>query len=138
MSRAGLVLDEAPELLDQVIAGTESLDAAYTEAQKRKQTRESADAKMADLDERYPDLSTRVRAGELTLAMAIGEANERDRECKRAIAAGHRAASGYRMEVIGGAAIVLEANAYGAGIDLAPLIAVLGEALTALKNGASK
>lgn len=137
MSKAGTVIDHAPDLADAVVNGATSLDAAHTEAQRRKQAAESAEAKMADLSAREPDLAARVKDETLTLAEALAAADQRERERQQAIAAGERAASGFRLSVLGDVATVATAISMGAAIDTAPLIAVLEQALDALRNGAS-
>lgn len=135
MAKSGVVLDHAPDLLDSVISGATSLDAAHTEAQRRKQAAESAEAKMAELVKNEPDLAQQVKAETLTLAEGLAAAAERARMRRITIDGGHRSASGFRLEVIGAVASVMGANSLGAQIDVAPLIQILEEALDALKNG---
>ena len=78
VSQARTVLRESESLAQQVLAGTTSLSDAYKEAKIAAATRDSADARLRRLAERYPELATAVQEERLTLNGAEAEARERD------------------------------------------------------------
>lgn len=92
MRLAGLVIDQLPELADQVISGEVALsDAADRAAKKRDEIKDQAEKKkreaeqLAELRKRKPEVAALVDAGELTLADGIAtvaaelEAEEKER-----------------------------------------------------------
>lgn len=90
MERAGLVLDYAPELTDQVIAGTITLNEAATmaeqlrdtELRKREAERQRKD-QIKDLKSNRPDLAKLVDSGELDLDDAL-VIRDKETEAERA------------------------------------------------------
>lgn len=80
LSWSNVVLRYAPELGPLVISGAKTLSDAYEEAREVKEEAEGDDAKMRRLKEDHSDLATMVQEERLTLAGAIAEANERDRQ----------------------------------------------------------
>ncbi|MPZ66195.1 MAG: plasmid replication/partition related protein [Pseudonocardiaceae bacterium] len=80
---AKVVLDHAPDLVEQVVSGAESLDAAYKKAQENKQDAESTEAKMARLREHRPDLADQVVEELLTLSAAMDAMRADAEEQKR-------------------------------------------------------
>lgn len=66
------VLRDAPDLADEVTAGTESLRSAYTEAGWRRKM-------MATLEKKFPDLAQAVEEGEVLLDDALREAGKQSR-----------------------------------------------------------
>jgi ParB-like nuclease domain len=90
-AESGFILDWAPDLLDQVAAGTLAIEAAYQsakavedEAKRDERAAELAAAQLADLREHRPDLADLVDADSLPLADAlIVRDKERADELKR-------------------------------------------------------
>lgn len=75
---AGFILDWAPALLDQVLAGTLAIESAYQQAKaveddakRDERAKELAAAQLADLREHRPDLADLVDADSLPLADAL-------------------------------------------------------------------
>jgi len=87
VTRALLVVEGAPELVEQVTKGG-SLNQAYEEACKRRDRKAAAETTLASLRVLHPDLANRVDAGDLTLdeATAVGEALTRNAKTEREIA----------------------------------------------------
>jgi ParB-like chromosome segregation protein Spo0J len=81
LSLARLVLRYGPDdLAPEVLAGSRSLDDAYTEAKKRRDDRETKDDKMATLRAEAPEIADLVTEGTLTLAAGIIELEQRKAE----------------------------------------------------------
>ena len=57
VGEAATILEFAPDLADEIIAGARAFDAAYDEARQRKRARESDAAKLAALHDRAPDFA---------------------------------------------------------------------------------
>ncbi len=72
VSFARTVLSHAPDLADNVLSGSVSLDTAYATARERKDTASSDESRLADLRASHPELANKVAEGELTLAGAPG------------------------------------------------------------------
>ncbi|WP_412078793.1 ParB N-terminal domain-containing protein [Streptomyces xanthophaeus] len=83
MGRASTVLQHAPDLVDPVISGATGLNEAYAIAQENKAKANSAEVQLARLHKEDPELANRVVEGDLTLAGAWAERNERVEEDKR-------------------------------------------------------
>ncbi|GAU70740.1 hypothetical protein SSP35_22_00430 [Streptomyces sp. NBRC 110611] len=83
VSKANVVLQHAPDLVDPVISGASGLNEAYAVAQENKAKANSAEVQLARLREEDPELADRVVEGELTLAGAWAERTERVEEDKR-------------------------------------------------------
>lgn len=77
---AKVVLESASDLVDAVISGATSLDAAYETARERKKAAESNEARMATLRAAAPDLADQVTEERLSLGEAIAAWQERDRK----------------------------------------------------------
>jgi ParB/Sulfiredoxin domain len=84
---ASVVIEHAPELADDVLAGRVHLDPAYEEALKRKRAKddwaegtERWQTALTRLASEAPDLAELVRDGRLTPVGAIAEADERARK----------------------------------------------------------
>jgi hypothetical protein len=78
LSKARLVLREAPDLADKVLIGAVGLDAAYQEARERRDAATDEGARLTVLQGAYPDLADKVTAEELTLREAEAAARERE------------------------------------------------------------
>lgn len=78
LSMARTIIQFAPEKMDLVKSGAESLDAAYQAARQRKLEATGDEHRLAVLKEFNPELATKVIEGELTLAGAEAEARERE------------------------------------------------------------
>jgi hypothetical protein len=86
VAKASIVLEFAPDLADQVIAGNKSLNEAYTEAQKRKEDSQTDESRIARLRKEAPDLADQIAEEKLTITEAIGALNARDAErCEQEI-----------------------------------------------------
>lgn len=77
---ARLILDYAPEIVEQVVSGARSFNSALEEAQRRKADRENVDQRMADLEAGTPDLAALVANGSLSLSDALAAARGREEE----------------------------------------------------------
>ncbi|MEU6233468.1 hypothetical protein [Kitasatospora sp. NPDC047058] len=80
LSIATTVLEHAPDLAEQVRAGTLPLNAAYTAARRRKADAKALLAQHARLRRQAPDLAEQVIAGDLVLADATAALNARQEE----------------------------------------------------------
>ena len=78
VSSARTILRYAPDLASNVLSGAASLDDAYKVARDRKAASVSEESQLADLRQRFPELADKVTEGELTLAGARAEADERE------------------------------------------------------------
>ncbi len=83
ISRARIVKQYAPALVPAVISGADQLNRAYEFAQQEKTKSEGADAQLAKLRLKDPELADKVVEGELTLAGAWAESKARDEEEQR-------------------------------------------------------
>lgn len=80
VSEARLVQQYAPDLVEQVVAGSRPLKSAVEEAQRRRADRENVDSRMAALEAQAPDLAALVASGALSLSDALGAAQAREEE----------------------------------------------------------
>jgi ParB-like chromosome segregation protein Spo0J len=80
--QAAVVMEYAPELVDQVIAGG-SLDDAYRIARERKEALEQERRQLTGLRARHRDLALQVDASELTLGQALAAAEAIEDEAAR-------------------------------------------------------
>ncbi|MFJ9839145.1 hypothetical protein ACIRYZ_01535 [Kitasatospora sp. NPDC101155] len=80
LSIATTVLEHAPDLAEQVRAGTLPLNAAYTTARRRKADAKALLAQHARLRRQAPDLAEQVIAGHLALAEATAALDARQEE----------------------------------------------------------
>jgi hypothetical protein len=69
LSQARTVLKLAPDLVDGVLAGSVTLDAAYKAASDRKKARDWHSLDVERLRRRAPDLAQRAEDGELSIAV---------------------------------------------------------------------
>lgn len=76
-NRANVVVDNASDLADAVLAGTMELPAAYDAARARKEAAMTEEAKLRRLGRYGPDLAAMVAEGKLTLASAEMELAQR-------------------------------------------------------------
>lgn len=83
MASAGVVLDHAPALADAVIAGNQSLDAAYKHAKKIQKDNETAVARLGRLKESHLDLARKVADDDLVLEEAEAIARQRAAEYEK-------------------------------------------------------
>lgn len=79
LSHALAVKEHAPHLVDEVITGAVKLDSAYTTAQSNKKEKDWRDDGIRMLREQDADLAQRVVGGELDLATARQELDDRKR-----------------------------------------------------------
>ncbi|MCW8379811.1 ParB N-terminal domain-containing protein [Streptomyces justiciae] len=96
VSKANVVLQHAPDLVDPVISGATGLNDAYTVAQETKAKANSDEVQIARLREEDPELADRVTAQELTLQGAWAERKARVEEDLRQ----RRVATGLLCEVL--------------------------------------
>jgi hypothetical protein len=78
VKEAGVVLDWAPDLVEQVIGGTPALDAAYRTADQRRRQAVSEEARMDRLRSVAPDLAALVAEERLEIEVAEREVADRD------------------------------------------------------------
>jgi len=78
LSVARAVLREAPDLAEQVMQGTVSLDQALEKLQEREVLQKSTEAKFAQLRKSAPDLADRAEEGKLSLDEAVAILRERE------------------------------------------------------------
>ncbi len=85
LSKASVVLEFAPDLVDGVVTGSVHLNNAYDEARKRKCAAENTAEQMAELHTEAPDLADLVAEERMSLseAMAALRAREAKRESER-------------------------------------------------------
>jgi ParB-like chromosome segregation protein Spo0J len=79
ISEAELIIDYAPDLIDEVKTNHCSLDKAYNTALSRKQAKEWREEGLAKLRKIAPDLAARVDKGELTFEEARTLLTDRDK-----------------------------------------------------------
>jgi hypothetical protein len=91
LSMARHILKWAPELADLVLAGTTSLDAAHSEAKRREQMANSAEAKMERLKQGAADLAALVTEERMTLDEATAAWERRSQEQAQKLRAGKQA-----------------------------------------------
>lgn len=98
MRLAGLVIDWRPDLVDQVIAGDVTLNAAAEQAEAARDVQARAEAEerrqaaqLADLQEHRPDLAALVDAGDLPLEDAL-TIRDKETEAERKAEADRREA----------------------------------------------
>ena len=98
MKQAGLVIDWRPDLTDDVIAGTVTLNAAAEQAEAARDVQARAEAEerrqaalLADLREHRPDLVARMDAGYLALEEAL-TIRDKETEAERKAEADRREA----------------------------------------------
>jgi hypothetical protein len=72
ISKAGTVLEHAPDLADAVVSGATSLDAAYDQARERKVTAKRTAEAMGRIRTDAPDLAEQVHAETLTIGRVPG------------------------------------------------------------------
>ncbi len=82
LSQAQLIQAHAPELVDSVINGHVSLDAAYQTARDRKAADEALAKDIEDLKRHFADLEEKVRAEEISLAEALTIAAMRQQDAR--------------------------------------------------------
>lgn len=87
VSQAKTILDYAPDLADGVLAGSQPFDAAYREAQQRKQAAQSTESKMTRLRADGADLADLVTEERLGLDEALTALSRRQIERARTIEA---------------------------------------------------
>jgi hypothetical protein len=80
VSEARLILEYAPEIVEQVVSGARTFNSTLEEAKRRKADRENVDQSMADLEAGAPDLAALVANGSLSLSDALGAARAREEE----------------------------------------------------------
>lgn len=80
ISRARVVKQYAPALVNAVISGADQLNRAYEFAQSEKSKSEGAEAQLAQLRGDDPELAAKVVEGDLTLRGAFAELAERQRK----------------------------------------------------------
>jgi ParB-like chromosome segregation protein Spo0J len=78
---ASVVIKEAPDLIDPVLAGM-GLDEAYEKAKDRKKDALSDEGKVKRLERNAPDLAEQVGNGKLTLTEALGALGARENEAR--------------------------------------------------------
>lgn len=78
LTEAGLVLDYALDLADEVLAGTTPFSKAVEEARARKQAASSSEAQMARLRDEAPDLADQVADERLSLSEAAAALKQRE------------------------------------------------------------
>lgn len=114
LAHARTVLQFAPDLVDGVLAGRDSLDAAYRIAVERKQAADSVEAKMARLRKAAPDLADLVTEERMKLDEAIAAQAERERQTRMIIDQGRRAAEGGMSDFLANVAAIAAAFQAGA------------------------
>jgi Skp family chaperone for outer membrane proteins len=83
LSYARSVQEHAPDLVDEVIQGSITLDAAYKEAQTRRKEASDRQRRVEGIRQHFNDLADRLEAEEMTLEDALAEAAERQAEAER-------------------------------------------------------
>jgi len=99
LSKARLVLREAPDMAEAVLKGALSLTQAYMEIKQRNNPVDSFNA----LQERSPELANLVREGDMTLDAAVGESvgdTEVIQEAVRRLARQADVLGGYSREAV--------------------------------------
>lgn len=87
MAQAGVVWDIAPDLLGEVLAGTTTLDNAYTKANEKRAADESLRARTNTMRDDAPDLSDLVTEGRMTFDEAWAAYEKRTEEDRKRAAA---------------------------------------------------
>lgn len=100
LSQARTVLAHAPELAQLVMDGSKSLSDAHEIVRQRLNDATSDEAKMAQLREKAPDIAELVVEGKISLAAAMAELAERDRQERQAREFSHKCAEAIETEVI--------------------------------------
>jgi hypothetical protein len=119
--RARVIVNEAADLADQVLAGAMYFKTAFEEASRRRAEREQAEAHMKRLHDEAPDLATMVLEEKgMTASEAIGALETRRRKADEAKAE-RRAEREHAAE--DGRCIACRTTARGAA---SPLAAVIG------------
>lgn len=83
LSMARTVVHYSPDLAQSVLSGVVGLDKAYEEARRLKREGESLAARKAEIARVHPDLAAKVEEGELSVAAAEAEVQERARSFAR-------------------------------------------------------
>lgn len=83
LGQASVIIEFAPDLVDQVISGGLPLDAAYVTAKDRKRAKTDGEAATAELREKYPELVEQVSRGDLSLAEALKVGRDRAKAARQ-------------------------------------------------------